>query len=114
MLLTGVAAAAPGDQRAAAVYTFLGAFTYGVVYTVWLKRRTWLNIVIGGLAGSFAVMAGRPPSTDLLHRPRILAAVLFLWTPPHFWALAWPARKTTRGAGVPMLPVVVAEHVADP
>ena len=58
VLMVGLAAAALATNVLAAFYVFLGAFTYGVVYTVWLKRRTWLNIVIGGLAGSFAVMAG--------------------------------------------------------
>lgn len=97
----------------AAVYIFLGAFTYGIVYTVWLKTRTWLNIVIGGLAGSFAVMAGAA-ATDatLAPAPLILAIVLFLWTPPHFWALAFACKKDYAKAGVPMLPVVVSEPVA--
>jgi protoheme IX farnesyltransferase len=57
MLLAAVAGAALGVNAMAALYVFLGAFVYGVVYTVWLKRRTWLNIVVGGLAGSFAVLA---------------------------------------------------------
>ena len=58
LLLAAVAAAALAANALAALFVFLGAFTYGVVYTLWLKRRTWLNIVIGGLAGSFAVLAG--------------------------------------------------------
>ena len=53
-----IAAAAIAANAVAAAYVFLGAFAYGVVYTVWLKRRTWWNIVVGGLAGSFAVLAG--------------------------------------------------------
>src|SRR3970040_1931750 len=65
MLAASVAAAALAANPLAGLYVFLGAFTYGVVYTVWLKRRTWWNIVVGGLAGSFAVLAGaaggRPP-----------------------------------------------------
>jgi len=95
----------------AGLYTFLGAFVYGVVYTVWLKRRTWLNIVIGGLAGSFAVLAGAaavaPARLDAV--PLWLAIVLFLWTPPHFWSLAIAFRKDYEAAGVPMLPVVVGD-----
>jgi len=94
----------------AALYTFLGAFVYAVVYTVWLKRRTWLNIVVGGLAGSFAVLAGAAavdPSIGPV--PLILALVLFLWTPPHFWSLAMAYRKDYEAAGVPMLPVVVGD-----
>ena len=73
----------------AAFYLFLGSFCYGVVYTIWLKRRTWWNVVIGGLAGSFAVLAGAA-AVDVSIGPAgwIIATVLFLWTPPHFWALA--------------------------
>ena len=94
----------------AATYVFLGAFTYGVVYTVWLKRRTWWNIVVGGLAGSFAVLAGAAavspaPGPEAL----ALAVVLFLWTPPHFWSLAIVCRRDYAAAGVPMLPVVVGD-----
>jgi protoheme IX farnesyltransferase len=93
-----------------ALYTFLGAFVYGVVYTVWLKRRTWLNIVVGGLAGSFAVLAGAAAVDPAIGAvPLILALVLFLWTPPHFWSLAMAYRKDYEAAGVPMLPVVVGD-----
>jgi protoheme IX farnesyltransferase len=94
----------------AALYTFLGAFFYAIVYTVWLKRRTWLNIVIGGLAGSFAVLAGAAAVTPALGAvPLLLALVLFLWTPSHFWCLAIAYRKDYAAAGVPMLPVVVGD-----
>ncbi len=95
----------------AAFYTFAGAFVYGVVYTVWLKRRTWLNIVIGGLAGSFAVLAGAAAVTPdrLDAAPLWLAIVLFLWTPPHFWSLAIACRKDYEAARVPMLPAVVGD-----
>ena len=97
---------------AAALYTFLGAFIYGVVYTVWLKRRTWMNIVVGGLAGSFAVLAGAAavsPAAALTPLPLALAWILFLWTPPHFWSLAIVYREDYAEAGVPMLPVVAGE-----
>jgi protoheme IX farnesyltransferase len=94
----------------AALYVFLGAFTYGVVYTVWLKRRTWWNIVVGGLAGSFAVLAGAAAVSPSPGPEAIaLAAVLFLWTPPHFWSLAIAYRDDYAAAGVPMLPVVVGD-----
>ena len=97
----------------AALYTFLGAFTYAVVYTVWLKRRTWLNIVVGGLAGSFAVLAGAAAVDPALGAlPLLLALVLFLWTPPHFWSLAIANRADYAAAGVPMLPVVVGSERA--
>jgi protoheme IX farnesyltransferase len=94
-----------------ALYVFLGAFTYGVIYTVWLKRRTVWNIVIGGLAGSFAVLAGAAaidPSPQWT--PVILAVVLFLWTPPHFWSLAAAKSDDYAAADVPMLPVVAPER----
>jgi protoheme IX farnesyltransferase len=93
----------------AAVFVFLGAFTYGIVYTVWLKRRSVWNIVIGGLAGSFAVLAGAAavaPGLQLF--PVVLAIVLFLWTPPHFWSLAAARGDDYARADVPMLPNVVA------
>ncbi len=96
-----------------ALYVFLGAFTYAVVYTVWLKRRTWLNIVVGGLAGSFAVLAGGAAVAPTLGPlPLLMAAVLFLWTPPHFWSLAIANQSDYAHAGVPMLPMVVGSQRA--
>jgi protoheme IX farnesyltransferase len=110
MLGASVLAAALSTNWAAAVYVFLGAFTYGVVYTVWLKRRTWWNIVVGGLAGSFAVLAGAAAVSPAPGpEAAALAVVLFLWTPPHFWSLAIVCRRDYAAAGVPMLPVVVGE-----
>jgi protoheme IX farnesyltransferase len=107
----GVALAAVALNATSALYTFLGAFTYAVVYTVWLKRRTWWNIVIGGLAGSFAVLAGAaavsPQTLEAL--PLMFAIVLFLWTPPHFWSLAIAFHDYYAAAKVPMLPVVVGD-----
>jgi len=93
-----------------ALFTFLGAFFYAIVYTVWLKRRTWLNIVFGGLAGSWAVLAGATAAEPQIGAvPLALAFVLFLWTPPHFWSLAIAFRDDYARAGVPMLPVVVGD-----
>jgi protoheme IX farnesyltransferase len=114
MCLGSVVVATLATNPLAALYTFLGAFVYGVVYTVWLKRRTWLNIVIGGLAGSCAVLAGAAAVTPdrLDGAPLWLAIVLFLWTPPHFWSLAIAYRKDYQAAGVPMLPVVVGDAKA--
>jgi protoheme IX farnesyltransferase len=93
-----------------AMHVFLGAFTYVVVYTVWLKRRSWLNVVIGGLAGSFAVLAGgsavRP---ELCLPPVLFALVLFFWSPSHFWSLAIAYKQDYAGARIPMLPVVKGE-----
>ncbi len=112
-LAIALCAAAWATNLAAMAYVFLGAFTYGVVYTVWLKRRTWLNIVIGGLSGSFAVMAGAAAvGAAFQPAPLILAVVLFLWTPPHFWALAFACKRDYQKAGVPMLPNVVSDAVA--
>lgn len=93
-----------------ALYVFLGAFFYAVVYTLWLKQRSVWNIVIGGLAGSFAVLAGAAAVTpELAPVAIILAIVLFLWTPPHFWSLATVLHKDYADAGVPMLPVVIGD-----
>src|SRR5687768_9097873 len=80
---------------------------YVFVYTIWLKRRTPQNIVIGGAAGAFPPLIGWAAATgqaDLL--PMLLFALIFLWTPPHFWALSLFVRSDYAKAGVPMLPVV--------
>ena len=113
LLAFAVGTAGLATNWLAAAYVFLGAFTYGVVYTLWLKRRTWLNIVVGGLAGSFAVLAGAA-AIDPSPGPAawVFAVVLFLWTPPHFWSLATYYRRDYAEAGVPMLPVVHGDRVA--
>ncbi len=99
-----------GRSWGAALYTFLGAFTYGVVYTMWLKRRSWTNIVVGGLAGSFAVLAGAAAVNPAIGVEGVaLTLVLFLWTPPHFWSLAIASNDDYSRAGVPMLPVVLGQ-----
>lgn len=111
LLVASLALAAASGGTLAAVFVFLGAFTYGIVYTVWLKRRSVWNIVIGGLAGSFAVLAGAAavdPSPQVV--PCVLAVVLFLWTPPHFWSLAAAKGEDYAAAKIPMLPLVVPEH----
>ena len=82
---------------------------YVVVYTLLLKRRSPSNIVIGGAAGCFPVLVGWAAVKGTVAIPAIvLFAVIFLWTPPHFWALAMKFRKDYAAAGVPMLPVVAA------
>jgi protoheme IX farnesyltransferase len=94
------------------LFVFLGAFTYGIVYTVWLKRQSVWNIVIGGLAGSFAVLAGAAavdPAPQVF--PVVLSLVLFLWTPPHFWSLAAAKADDYTRAGVPMLPLTASQPV---
>ena len=108
MLALSVGATAWVINPVAAFFIFLGAFTYGFVYTLWLKRRTWLNIVVGGLSGSFAVLAGAAAVDPALGPlPWLLALALLLWTPPHFWSLAIACKDDYAAAGVPMLPVVV-------
>jgi protoheme IX farnesyltransferase len=110
MIAAATLAATLAANAVAAAHVFLGAFTYGVVYTVWLKRRTWWNIVIGGLAGSFAVLAGAASVTPQPGPEALaLAVALLLWTPPHFWSLAIVCREDYAAAGVPMLPVVVGD-----
>ncbi|MGE0621294.1 MAG: heme o synthase [Pseudomonadales bacterium] len=107
ILVISVALAAGLFNPLVATHLFLGAFFYGVVYTLWLKRRTPWNIVIGGASGSFAVLVGASAADPGLSATSIaLAVVLFLWTPPHFWALAIAQREEYAKAGVPMLPVV--------
>jgi protoheme IX farnesyltransferase len=113
LMALSVAAAWVALNAWAALFTFLGAFFYAIVYTVWLKRRTWLNIVFGGLAGSWAVLAGATAANPHVGAvPLSLALVLFLWTPPHFWSLAIAFRNDYAAAGVPMLPVVVGDKRA--
>ncbi|MEJ0026117.1 MAG: heme o synthase [Rhizomicrobium sp.] len=82
-------------------------FVYVGIYTLWLKRRTPQNIVIGGLAGALPPAIGWAAVTgDLSLAPVLLVAIIFLWTPPHFWALSlWRSEDYAR-AGVPMMPVV--------
>jgi heme o synthase len=91
----------------AALILVLSICFYVFVYTVWLKRRTPQNIVIGGAAGAFPPVIGWAAvtgSVDLI--PLVMFAIVFIWTPPHFWSLALWANDDYRRAGVPMLPVV--------
>lgn len=110
ILMTAVGTAGLALNGYVALYVFLGAFFYGVVYTLWLKQRTAWNIVIGGLAGSFAVLAGAAAVDPAIGSAGLLLAlVLFLWTPPHFWSLAMALRDQYEAANVPMLPVVIGD-----
>ncbi len=95
---------------AAAILALTIAF-YVFIYTMWLKRRTPQNIVIGGAAGAFPPMIGwAAVSGDLSLLPILLFAIIFMWTPPHFWALALYRSDDYARAGVPMLPVVAGER----
>ena len=85
---------------------------YVFVYTIWLKRRTPQNIVIGGAAGAFPPLIGWAAATgNITLLPVLMFALVFLWTPPHFWALALFVRTDYANAGVPMLPVVAGERM---
>jgi protoheme IX farnesyltransferase len=96
---------------AAAILALSIAF-YVFIYTMWLKRRTPQNIVIGGAAGAFPAVIGWAAVTgDVTVMPVLLFAIVFLWTPPHFWALALYACKDYERAGVPMLPVTSGARV---
>ena len=91
----------------AAVLTLSATLFYVFVYTIWLKPRTVQNIVIGGAAGAVPVLVGWAAVRDDLAAPAwILFAVVFFWTPAHFWALAMKYRDDYAAAGIPMLPVV--------
>ncbi|MDX2211037.1 MAG: heme o synthase [Sphingopyxis sp.] len=84
---------------------------YVFVYTMWLKPRTPQNIVIGGAAGAFPPMIGWAAATgDVTLLPALLFLLIFLWTPPHFWALALFVKTDYAKAGIPMLPVVAGER----
>jgi protoheme IX farnesyltransferase len=84
---------------------------YVFIYTIWLKPRTPQNIVIGGAAGAFPPLIGWAAATgSLAPLPLLLFALVFLWTPPHFWALALFVKTDYANAGIPMLPVVAGER----
>ena len=102
----------------AAVLLAASILFYVLVYTVWLKRRTAQNIVIGGAAGAFPPLIGWVAATgEMAVLPALLFALIFLWTPPHFWALSLFVRSDYANAGVPMLPVTAGiratrQHIA--
>lgn len=89
-----------------AVLTFFGVIGYAVIYTLWLKRATPQNIVIGGLAGAIPPLLGWTAVTNEVHpHALLLVLIIFAWTPPHFWALAIHRRDDYAKADIPMLPV---------
>jgi len=95
----------------AAALSLSGFFGYTLVYTVWLKRRTPQNIVIGGAAGAVPPLVGWAAATGGLDGMSLyLFAIVFFWTPPHFWALSLLMKDEYTRVGVPMLPVVRGEH----
>ncbi len=117
-LLFGIALGAAGfvwlwatSNLLAASLSTAGLLFYVFVYTMSLKRTTPQNIVIGGAAGAVPALVGWAAVTDgLALAPWIMFAVVFFWTPPHFWALALRYRNDYEAAGVPMLPVVVGDE----
>lgn len=107
MIVAGVVLAA-WVNLALSGYTLAGAVIYAGVYTLWLKRRTPLNIVVGGGAGSAAVLGGWAAVEPTLGlAPWLLAGLVFVWTPAHFWSLALARQADYASAHVPMLPVLV-------
>jgi protoheme IX farnesyltransferase len=106
VLLMGVATNWPAAALLATSILF-----YVIVYTMWLKPRTAQNIVIGGAAGAFPPLIGWVAVTGhVALLPVLLFAIIFLWTPPHFWALSLFVRSDYAAAGIPMLPVVAGIH----
>lgn len=88
-----------------------GIFYYAAIYTLWLKRSTPYNIVIGGAAGAIPPLVGWAAVTGEVGLPAlVLFAIVFIWTPPHFWALALMIQEEYRKAKVPMLPVLVGDE----
>jgi len=95
----------------AAVILAISIFYYAVIYTIWLKPRTPQNIVIGGGAGAFPPMIGWIAATgEISLMPALLFAIIFFWTPPHFWALALFVETDYAAAGIPMMPVVAGHR----
>lgn len=97
------------DNQLAGLLALSGTFFYVIIYTIWLKRRSKQNIVIGGAAGAVPVLVGWAAITNnITWAPVLLFLVIFIWTPPHFWALAVRYRDDYAAANVPMLPVVTS------
>src|SRR5204863_6353020 len=95
----------------AAALALAGNLFYVLVYTRWLKRSTPQNIVVGGAAGAVPPLVGWAAATGNLTVPALLLfAIVFFWTPPHFWALALLIKRDYAAAGIPMLPVVRGER----
>jgi len=110
MCVAGLAVLAIGVNLLSAILSLAGIIYYAVLYTVLLKPSTPQNIVVGGGAGAIPPLVGWAAATGSLSLPALfLFAVIFFWTPPHFWALALLKRSDYARAGIPMLPVVSGE-----
>src|SRR5437867_12961900 len=113
LVAVGLVVAAVGINLLTAAMIGLGFAIHIGVYTVGLKRAHMSHIVIGGLAGSCPALAGSAAATNAISLPAVLIALLvFLWTPGHFWALAYRSREDYRRAGLPMLPAVSDERTS--
>lgn len=113
LLASGVLIALATLNVFATFFIALGAFVYVPVYTLWLKPRTSWNIVLGGFAGSCAALAGWYAVTgEGLVVAWILAALVFVWTPSHFWSLAVITEQDYSAAGIPMLPSILGSAAA--
>jgi protoheme IX farnesyltransferase len=95
----------------AALLSWAGIAFYVIIYTIWLKRTTWQNIVIGGAAGAIPPLVGWAAVTgELSFLAWCLFTLIFVWTPVHFWALALMIKEDYRAVGVPMAPLVIGER----
>jgi len=113
LLGTGIGIAAATLNTLATFFIALGAFVYVPIYTIWLKPRTSWNIVLGGFAGSCAALAGWYAVTGQdFAIAWTLAALVFVWTPSHFWSLAVITEQDYSAAGIPMLPSVIGSAAA--
>lgn len=111
LLLLAASVLSLGARPLAAWLALAGAAVYVGVYTLWLKRRSWTNVVFGGAAGAFPPLVGWAAATGELAPPAwCLFGIIFLWTPVHFWALAIALKSEYARAGIPMLPVVRGER----
>ena len=110
MSIISVTIMALGVNWMAASLLAITILYYALFYTMWLKRKTAQNIVIGGAAGAFPPLIGWVAVTGSLSlEPLVLFAIIFLWTPPHFWALSLWCKGDYEAANIPMLPVVSGE-----
>lgn len=110
--IAGIAILGLATNWWAAALLGFSVFFYSVIYTIWLKRHTAQNIVIGGAAGAFPPVIGWLAATgDVMHAlPWLLFLTIFLWTPPHFWALALYRNEDYKTANIPMLPVTAGKE----
>ncbi|TCS92813.1 heme o synthase [Hazenella coriacea] len=107
LTIIGLVVLAVGVNPLSAILSFIGFFVYVFIYTMWLKRTSTLNTVVGGFSGAFPPVIGWVAVTNNLDLSAwILFTILFMWQPPHFFALAMRKVEDYRAAGIPMLPVI--------